>query len=239
MHQKELVIYGWKKSCKLFLMCCSSMILFSLTSCANIVSIPNSNLTPNADEGIIFGRMQFSINGTLINTNQSNFFNSSIITHISLFKGDSNINMNLFSPGELAFKSIVVDDGYFAAKLPVGEYYIVEFIYHALFDKELKGTHGFRTYLQRDGITVKNPKIVKFKVLPNKAIYIGDLIHVVNKKMIEKTWNQEVWMTEFDIRQNIEFESSRKNFIVKFPLNHNDDINLFPAKFDRFVAPAK
>jgi hypothetical protein len=133
------------------------------------------DFVPNEHEGMIYGRMELVINGNTVQSSSA-FTKTSVIVHVSHFVSDDQLNTNAFRPGEFSFRAYVTGDGRFAAKLPVGRYYCVEFAYVGV-PVGRTSMAGWRTYAEIPGETLGRRSVVTFDVLPNKATYVGHLRH--------------------------------------------------------------
>jgi hypothetical protein len=193
-----------------------------------MVKPPETGFAPNEQEAIVFGQMQFYSNGKLAQyTGKSN---QMIATHISIYSEQKPLNTSQFKPGELAFKSMLADEGHFSAKLPVGRYYIVEFNYSGVTRYPL----GLRTYMPILAIKIATPKVVIFDVLPQRATYIGTFIHRVDSvakpgNIIEKNFGMDI-VDEFD--------ECRAWFLAKYPLGTQSIVSGI-STFIPFIAPEK
>lgn len=150
---------------------------FLLTGCATFVDAVPPDFVPNAHEGLIYGRMEFVVDGkTLPPDTRYGLVKPMIRSSISRFTSIRELNENGWKAGEFAFDAAVSDAGDFVARLPVGRYYFVEFDYFG----PGNGIPMWRTYADTFGVRLMYPTIYEFDVLPGKATYIGSMRHLVD-----------------------------------------------------------
>ncbi len=155
------------------------LLILGISGCATLSTRPSVGFIPNEQEGVVFGQMQLMTDGNLIryygdigllgiNSPQS------ILTYICVYSDPKSVKSGL-PLGERAFKTLIADDGYFSAQLPVGRYYIKYFVYCVPITWHFP--QGWSTYMPGPGFKQLEPKVIVFDVLPNKANYIGTFIH--------------------------------------------------------------
>ncbi|MFA5336979.1 MAG: hypothetical protein WC330_01440 [Candidatus Omnitrophota bacterium] len=155
------------------------LLILGMSGCATLATDSGAGFVPNDQEGIVFGQMQLMTDGNLIryygdigilgiNSPQS------ILTYICAYSDPKSVKYGL-PLGERAFKTLIADDGYFSAKLPVGRYYIKMFVYCVPITWYFP--QGWSTYMPSPGFKQPDLKVILFDVLPNKATYIGTFIH--------------------------------------------------------------
>lgn len=172
------------------------LLILGLAGCVTVVNNPVSGFIPDEQEGIIFGQMQALTNGNLVRHNDVGILgfvpSEAINTYISTYSDQKKVKCGV-PMGERLFKALIVDDGYFSVRLPVGRYYINTFIYCFYYYSGFPP--GFSTFAPYMGSS--NPlappgvsaividakashtdlKVIIFDVLPNQATYIGTFIH--------------------------------------------------------------
>ena len=155
------------------------LLILGISGCATLSTDPITGFTPNEQDGVVFGQMQLMTDGNLIryygdigllgiNSPQS------ILTYICAYSDPKSVKSGL-PLGERAFKTLIADDGYFSAKLPVGRYYIKMFVYCVPITWHFP--QGWSTYMPGPSFKQLEPKVIIFDVLPNKTTYVGTFIH--------------------------------------------------------------
>jgi hypothetical protein len=185
---------------------------------------------PSEREGLIYGRMEFVVDGkTLATDAHVGLVKSNITTSVSKFSGIDKLNTSGWIPGEFQFGASASERGEFSAKLPVGRYYIVAFDYWGAspaVDKQLY----WSTYAEKMGTSLYKPTIITFDVLPNKATYLGTIRH-----LIQRDGPQQLY---FDIQLADEYANSTKVFLERFPALSNA-IETRAYKIETLTAPIK
>jgi hypothetical protein len=187
-------------------------VIIGLTGCATPAGKVSNDFTPNDREGVVYGRMELDINGeTLPPDYHQGFVNTNVVVHVSRYQGDDQLNSNSWKPGEFAFRAHVSQDGRFAAKLPVGTYYCVEFAYAGVPVGRAR-LAGWRTYAPILGETLVRPSVITFEVLPNKATYIGHVHHMLQ---IEHAGRQD--HVNFDLRLSDDTAQDTSWLLQQYP----------------------
>jgi hypothetical protein len=147
--------------------------------CATHTDKIDASFVPTEKDGFIYGRMEFVVNGrTLPPDARAGLVTAEIVSHVSHFGGVETLNSNAWKPGEFFFRAPVSNHGEFAARLPVGRYYIVELIYLGAARGPAAMT-AWRTYTEILGGDLFKPIVITFDVLPGKATYLGTIRHLV------------------------------------------------------------
>lgn len=159
--------------------CALVAVVLICSGCATTSDNIDPAFAPNEREGLVYGRMEFVVNGqTLPQDARAGLIKPKVVAHVSKFGGISELNSNAWKAGEFMFDAPVSDSGEFAAKLPVGRYYFVEFMYFGA-GTGPAGMAGWRTYTEIMHGDVFKPMVVTFDVLPGKATYLGTIRHLV------------------------------------------------------------
>jgi hypothetical protein len=106
----------------------ATVFLIAMGGCAS-VAVVSKDFVPNEREAIVFGRMEFVVDGTPPPNARFGSVKPAIRMHVSRYSGVGELNRNALKPGEFVLEAPVSDEGYFVAQLPVGEYYVVESVY--------------------------------------------------------------------------------------------------------------
>jgi hypothetical protein len=187
---------------------------------------PEAGFIPNEQEGIVFGQMQILIEGNLYRYDGKKLFGvvcpQMIVTHVSPYSDEQSVNTNILLPGKLAFKTQIADNGYFTAKLPVGRYYVSEFMFYlpnyvSFPPAYLQFPKGYKTYMYSAGLEPSDPKIVIFDVFPNKATYIGTFIHRVDTGDDKKT--------SLNVRIKNEYDACKSVFLAAHPVSEESIVS--------------
>ncbi|MEI8348857.1 MAG: hypothetical protein WCI77_01785 [Candidatus Omnitrophota bacterium] len=191
------------------------LLILGMSGCATLSIDPITGFTPNEQEGVVFGQMQLMTDGNLIryygdigllgiNSPQS------ILTYICAYSDPKSVKYGL-PLGERAFKTLIADEGYFSAKLPVGRYYIKMFVYCVPITWHFP--QGWSTYVPGPGFKQHDPKVIIFDVLPNKATYIGTYIHRSDSDNDPKNTTGRI----LKLRVVDEYDKCKAVFLAKYP----------------------
>lgn len=168
---------------------------------ASVQSMPATGFVPTAEAGLVFGRCELVLDGVKIAPGgdpQARL--RSISMHVSEFTGVDALETNGFVPGQWSIKADMVGDGYFAASLKPGRYYIVEQQFLSLPDL---GFTGFRSYDEASGKRQTDRRTVTtFEVKPGQVSYVGTLRHQID---VEKTG---LWVKSWRWRQQVVDDSA-------------------------------
>lgn len=155
--------------------------LLALSGCVTRVDPVAPTFVPNEREGVVYGTMEFVVNGWQWPPDtRVGLIKPEIGAEISRFQGLDELTTGSFRSGDLIIHAMVRDGGDFVAKLPVGRYYFVTFGYHGVGPD---GIAVWRTYSDMifSGQKVDRAMLVMFDVVPNKATYIGTMRHLISE----------------------------------------------------------
>jgi hypothetical protein len=162
---------------------CAPAVVLVAAPRATVLSMPDAGFVPTAEAGLVFGRCELVLNG--VPTAPSDDPKSRlqrISLHVSEFNGVDTLETNGFMPGQWAIRVEMVGDGYFAANLKPGKYYIVEQQFLSLPDL---GFTGIRSHVEASGKRKADRRTVTtFEVKPGQASYVGTLRNRVD---VDKT----------------------------------------------------
>jgi hypothetical protein len=190
-----------------------SILIFIGNGCAATADRVSADFAPSKDEGLIYGRMEFVVNGrTLPPDARAGFVKPGITAHVSKYIDPGMLNKNGWKPGEFVFDAPVSSEGHFVGKLPVGKYYFVEFQYFGA-STGRGNLASWRTYTETSGVRLRRPMLISFEVLPNKATYIGSLRHLVD--LGSPSLTTQVFF--FDLQLSNEFSNETPRLLQKYP----------------------
>jgi hypothetical protein len=167
---------------------CISLLTALCAGCASILTPPlEKDFAPNSTQGVVFGTGQMVTDGKVWEANDKDaLIPLEIVAHVSPFTNTDELDKT-YSHGMAAIRMFAYDKGNFAASLPPGRYYFVEFDY-------LKGLGrmAVRTYLS-SGVVYRADHallVVTFDVVPGKATYIGAQQHLFSDE--GSKWSLEI-----------------------------------------------
>jgi hypothetical protein len=214
--------YSWRVMFAIAVLC---------SGCATDSGQVARSFVPNEREGMVYGRMDFVVDGqTLAPDAHMGFLKASIRTLLSKFGGVDTLSSNEWKAGEFIIDANAKERGEFAAKLPVGRYYIFEIMYFAAVAYG-DGMTGWRTYAETSGSRINKPFIITFDVLPNKVTYLGTIRHLIQTDGLQ----QRLY---FDLQFADEYTNSTKIFLERFPALSNA-IETRAYKIETLTAPIK
>lgn len=187
-----------------------------LAACASTLKPPDAAAVPDGQRSLVVGRAIVLHNGSTVAATdaRASLLAPGIIIHLSPLVDENKIERNAFVAGKWATRAYVAEDGYFAAELPPGKYYVVEYQYR----KQVDGVTGFRTYMPLLGSTVYQPYLVTFEVVPGRATYIGTTVHKIDDTMAGVNADgtaRKGWSLNLTVRS--EEAQARAWFLQRYP----------------------